>query len=133
MFLGLLLLLSLFLPAPIRAATPASSPQRVVFGENPNDQRIDDLQRRVSKLENPGPRVGVDLGGVAFLFGIFCALWAQNTGRGPWLWFFLGFFFTFVAAIILLVKNANDRKSRLWHEREERFHPPGSAPLGPRP
>ncbi len=49
-------------------------------------------------------------GGVAFLFGAFCALWAQNTGRNPWLWFFLGLIFSVITAIVLLAKNANDRK-----------------------
>jgi len=49
-------------------------------------------------------------GGVAFLFGAFCALWAQNTGRSPWLWFFLGLIFSVITAIVLLAKNANDKK-----------------------
>jgi len=49
-------------------------------------------------------------GGVAFLFGAFCALWAQNTGRNPWLWFFLGLIFSVITAIVLLAKNANDKK-----------------------
>jgi hypothetical protein len=25
---------------------------------------------------------------VHYLFGIFCAYWAQATGRNPWLWLF---------------------------------------------
>lgn len=49
-------------------------------------------------------------GATAFLFGAFCALWAQNTGRNPWLWFFLGLFFSVITAIVLLAKNARDRK-----------------------
>ena len=44
------------------------------------------------------------------LFGAFCALWAQNTGRNAWLWFFLGLFFSVITVIVLLAKNANDRK-----------------------
>ena len=40
-----------------------------------------------------------------FLFGIFCALWAQNTGRNAWLWFFLGAFFHVITVLVLLAKN----------------------------
>ena len=48
-----------------------------------------------------------DSGGVLFLFGAFCALWAQNTRRNPWLWFFMGLFFNVITVIVLLVKNAD--------------------------
>jgi len=46
---------------------------------------------------------------VFFLFGIFCAYWAQSTGRNPWLWFFMGWFFAPFTGLVLLVKNAEDR------------------------
>ena len=53
-------------------------------------------------------------GSLFFLFGAFCALWAQNTGRNAWLWFFAGGFFNFVAVLVLLAKNArDDRGERL--------------------
>ncbi len=52
-------------------------------------------------------------GAIAFLFGAFCALWAQNTGRNPWLWFFLGLFFSVITATVLLAKNARDKKRTL--------------------
>jgi hypothetical protein len=42
---------------------------------------------------------------VHFLFGIFCAYWAQTTNRNPWLWFFLGFFFALITGVILLKEN----------------------------
>lgn len=32
----------------------------------------------------------VSQGYVGFLFGLFCAYWAQETDRNPWLWFFFG-------------------------------------------
>lgn len=61
-------------------------------------------------------------GGSAFLFGAFCALWAQNTGRGSWTWFFLGLFFNVITVIVLLSKNANDlrRTREAWQVN----HPP---------
>ncbi len=49
-------------------------------------------------------------------FGIFCALWAQNTNRSAWLWFFLGLFFAPLTGLVLLYKNSQDR----W----EAQHPP---------
>lgn len=42
---------------------------------------------------------------VLFLFGAFCALWAQNTGRNAWYWFFGGVFFNVITVFILLIKN----------------------------
>ncbi|MCH7796902.1 MAG: hypothetical protein IID28_00465 [Planctomycetes bacterium] len=49
---------------------------------------------------------------VIFLFGAFCALWAQNTGRNAWLWFFIGVFFNFVTVLVLLSKNSSSRRTR---------------------
>ncbi|WP_242111906.1 hypothetical protein [Luteimonas aquatica] len=48
----------------------------------------------------------VPYGGVAFLCGVFCAYWAQETGRSAWLWFFFGLLLPLIAAISLLSKNA---------------------------
>lgn len=47
---------------------------------------------------------------IAFLLcGAFCALWAQNTKRNAWLWFFVGLFFNVIAVFVVLFKNAYDR------------------------
>ena len=43
---------------------------------------------------------------VQFLFGIFCAYWAQETKRSSWLWFLMGLFFAPIAGLVLLSKNA---------------------------
>jgi hypothetical protein len=48
-------------------------------------------------------------GATLFLFGAFCALWAQNTGRNAWLWFFLGLLFSVITVLFLLSKNSGDR------------------------
>jgi hypothetical protein len=47
-------------------------------------------------------------GSVFFLFGIFCAYWAQQTCRNAWLWFFLGLFFAPLTGIVLLAKNYSE-------------------------
>ncbi|MEO5945583.1 MAG: hypothetical protein ABIP79_02115 [Chitinophagaceae bacterium] len=51
------------------------------------------------------------IGIVLFLFGGFCALWAQNTQRNAWLWFFFGLILNVIAVITLLIKNAGDLNS----------------------
>ena len=66
------------------------------------------LESRVSRLERElNDRSG---GVVLFLFGAFCALWAQNTGRNAWLWFFLGGLFSVISVLVLLYKNAADKR-----------------------
>jgi cell division protein FtsW (lipid II flippase) len=68
-----------------------------------------DLEQRVSTLElkihhHDGAEVGV------LVCAAFLALWAQNTGRNAWLWFFLGLFFSVIVIFVMLYKNSNDRK-----------------------
>ena len=49
-----------------------------------------------------------DAGLAFFLFGIFCAYWAQTTGRNAWLWFLSGLFFAPFTGLVLLYKNSQD-------------------------
>lgn len=42
---------------------------------------------------------------VFYLFGLFCAYWAQETERSAILWFFLGLFFAPLTGLALLYKN----------------------------
>lgn len=73
-------------------------------------QRLDKIERQLTDLNSQVKDAG-DAGLILFLFGGFCALWAQNTGRNAWLWFFLGLFFSVFTVIALLIKNAHARKS----------------------
>ena len=68
------------------------------------DERVQNLESKVERLASTGL--------VLFLFGVFCALWAQQTCRNAWLWFFLGAFFGPITAVVLLVKNSEDRQKR---------------------
>jgi hypothetical protein len=74
------------------------------------ERRLDELQSQVNSLKTVIPR-GTPEGGVLVLYGAFCALWAQNTGRNPWLWFFAGIIFSFVTVLVLLSKNSDDRRT----------------------
>jgi hypothetical protein len=47
---------------------------------------------------------------VQFLFGIFCAHWAQNTDRSSWLWFFMGWLFAPITGLFLLSKNSKPKQ-----------------------
>jgi fatty acid desaturase len=73
--------------------------------------RLDELERRVTQAEHRSR--GDQAAGVAvFVCGAFCALWAQQTGRNAWLWFFLGLLFSVITLLVLLYKNSNDTRGR---------------------
>lgn len=95
MKLALLVFALLLGLAPLAAATPA-----------PARDRVGELEWRVGKLE----RSFQSLAGPAFLAGVIAALWAQNTRRNAWLWFFLGAIFVPITLIVLLYLNARDRR-----------------------
>ena len=83
--------------------TAQATPQ---VGAEPSVQnQLTDLEDRLTTVEERAAAAGA----VLFLFGAFCALWAQNTGRSAWLWFFLGLLFNVIAVLVLLSKNARDR------------------------
>jgi hypothetical protein len=73
------------------------------------EQRVAQLEQRVNVAQNEAQAAATG-GGAALLFGAFCALWAQNSGRNAWLWFFLGLFFSVITVLVLLYKNSNDRR-----------------------
>jgi hypothetical protein len=57
------------------------------------------------------PESYASVGLVFYLFGIFCAYWAQTTGRSAWTWFFVGWFLAPIAGLVLLKKNAEGQAS----------------------
>jgi hypothetical protein len=112
--LGPILIVSVVLLTPIgvvsgQQATPGRSAQAPQI--EPVERR--DLDRQVARLESRVDRLESrtrdrSAAGIAFLFGAFCALWAQNTKRNPWAWFFLGAFFNVITVLVLLAKNGED-------------------------
>ena len=52
--------------------------------------------------------------GLMFLFGGFCAHWAQNHHREPLVWFFIGFLFNVFALGALLLLAVRDRRRRRY-------------------
>jgi hypothetical protein len=88
--------------------------------QQPDAARIDKVESQVRHLETEVGdltsavhhlRNEAGSGAAFFLFGVVCALWAQNSGRNPWLWFFLGLFFNVITVLVMLSKNSKDRKT----------------------
>ena len=89
---------------------------RIAPAQENVESRIKDLEHRMAREES-SLRDRSDSGALMFLYGVFCALWAQNTGRNAWLWFFMGMLFSVITVVVLLVKNSEDRKRRwAWNE-----------------
>jgi len=88
------------------------------FSQQPQPERITLLEAKVSEIDRDVKNAS-DTGLVLFLFGAFCALWAQNTGRSAWLWFFLGLFFNVLAILFLLTKNSNDNFEKKQFRRSQ--------------
>ncbi len=75
-----------------------------------DEQRVRQLEEDVQTLRRD-VQDAAPTGLVMMLFGTFCALWAQNTGRSAWLWFFLGLFFSVITVLVLLYKNSANQQS----------------------
>lgn len=67
-------------------------------------------QQQKNELNNLKNQVSsyAPMGMLLFLFGGVCALWAQNTGRNAWYWFFAGLFLSVLALIVVLSTNSHD-------------------------
>lgn len=83
-----------------------------VVAQDAMENQLRNLEQRVDTLDRDLKRANNSAGIVLLLFGAFCALWAQNTNRNPWLWFFLGLFCSVVTVLVVLYKNARDRRPR---------------------
>lgn len=68
------------------------------------ERRVERVETRVAKLE----RAGRNYAPASFVAGVLAALWAQNTRRNAWLWFFMGVLFAPITLLILLYKNSAD-------------------------
>ena len=85
---------------PAGAADAAAAEADVNLSGTINEQTEDTMDSRYAST-----------GFVTFLFGIFCAYWAQTTNRNPWAWFFFGLFLAPIAGVVLLYKNSKDRQA----------------------
>lgn len=81
-----------------------------------DSSRLDELEQRLARAEHRAraadnrTRDNGAAGLAAFVCAAFCALWAQQTSRNAWLWFFLGAFFNFITLLVLLYKNSKDKR-----------------------
>ena len=79
------------------------------------ERRVERVETRVSKLES----VSRDYAPASLIAGVLAALWAQNTRRNAWLWFFMGAIFAPFTLLVLLYKNSADidRQKLIAHPR----------------
>jgi len=80
--------------------------------EEQADSQWGEIERLRSRLDDLEDDIEdkASIGLVLFLFGVFCVLWAQNSGRNPRSWFFLGAIFNFITVLVLLSKNSQDKR-----------------------
>ena len=71
---------------------------------------IESYSERLNKLEQDFGVVGAIFFFIFFLYGLVCALWAQNTGRDAWFWFFMGMCFNIITVCVVCCKNSKDRR-----------------------
>ena len=108
------------LTVPLLAQTPEQRIQEleervrsVETRANKNTSSTSAAEGRVSAVEQ-NLADHASKGVVLYLFGVLCALWAQNTGRSAWTWFLLGVVFNVFTVLALLSKNSEDRmKARI--------------------
>ena len=60
---------------------------------------------------------------VMFLFGAFCALWAQHSRRNPWGWFLIGFLFHLFAILLILWLNPRARHKKRYRRVSQYWNP----------
>jgi 4-hydroxybenzoate polyprenyltransferase len=72
------------------------------------ERRVENLETRVRTIE----RESRSYTAAAFIGAVLAALWAQNTLRNSWLWFFVTLFFAPIALLVLLYKNSVDVRNR---------------------
>jgi hypothetical protein len=92
----------LVIPALILFAAPLAAATRP---EPTFPERVERLEHRVDHLYS-------GFAGAGLLAGVICALWAQNTARNAWLWFFAAFVFSLIALVVMLQKNSDDLARR---------------------
>ena len=95
--------------------TPTAQPAALQQEVTKLKSQVKVLKDRVQVLSAKGKpnlpnQSEVSTGGVAILFGAFCALWAQNTRRNALFWFICGVFFNVITVLILLYKNSKSSR-----------------------
>lgn len=94
-------------------------------GEKGKDPALTELEIKVAHLEWKLEQVErntsdiskktkdyAPIGLVLFLFGGFCALWAQNTGHNAWAWFLWGVLFSFITVLAILTGRRNENLNK---------------------
>jgi len=85
------------------------------------DGRLNKIEERLNALEQRGATANNSHDSIkSYVFaafailgtGLFCGLWARNSGRDFWLWFVAGLVFTVFALIAVLEAHEKDKKTK---------------------
>ena len=90
-------------------ASPVEKPNRTL------EERVETLEKgeslfRVNIAGNEFRVSGSSATTLALIVGCFCAVWAQNNRRSPWLWILMGAVFAPITLLVLLAKNGRLRR-----------------------
>jgi len=78
------------------------------------EQRLNALEQRAAPANNSFDFIKGYLPAVFAIVGIglFCGLWARNSGRDFWLWFVAGLVFTLFAVVAVADAHEKDQKAK---------------------
>jgi hypothetical protein len=85
------------------------------------DERLQKIEQRLNALEDRVASANKSFDfSMAYLpvafpilgIGLFCGLWARNSGRDFWLWFVAGLVFTIFTLIAILDAHEKDKKAK---------------------
>lgn len=87
------------------------------------ENRLDQLEKRVQQLEQSTrpdhrPEAYALPGFFLLLIGTYCALWARNSGRDPWLWFVAGLLFNVFVFVGVWAMASGDEAKQLKKEKQ---------------
>jgi hypothetical protein len=83
------------------------------------DERLQKIEQRLNAVEERVANANSSIGFIKAIpaalavlgLGLFCGLWARNSGRDFWLWFVAGLVFNVFALIAVLDAHERDKKA----------------------
>ena len=83
------------------------------------DEHLQKIEQRLNAVEERVANANSSFGFIAFIpaalavlgLGLFCGLWARNSGRDFWLWFVAGLVFNVFTLIAIFDAHERDKKA----------------------
>ena len=96
----------------------AMAPARAAMAQDDRlkkiEERLNVLEERTASANGPFDSIKTYIPGAFAILGIglFCGLWARNSGRDFWLWFVAGLVFNLFALIAVASRHEEDQKAK---------------------